>query len=122
MTKEPVTLPTWVVAAARRRHPGILILNGWRVRGPVEEYIMNTDRGAVLVRKVPLGDPSVHLAPLPGGGLSVVCTVCDERMRFASDDDLPRTAYCSNCGTPHELHPGGGFARQGEPQAVVGME
>ncbi len=84
-------------------------------------WIVNTSEGAVVVSRTAGGEPkAVHLA-LPDDRQSLTCTVCDWRMEFIGAD-FPIRAYCSNCGTLHEVWHDGNVQRLGEPQVVMPAE
>ena len=98
-------LPTWAIHYIEETLKGhthlinALPIDKGRSKGA---FLLNTSQGAVLLEKPRGGEPRHWYLPLPAAHYAFTCHVCMERIEFV-DPEVPRTVYCTHCGTRYRL-------------------
>lgn len=98
-------LPTWAVNYVNENlSDHVHVINALPVDGGRHKgaFLVNTSQGAVLLTRRRGGEPKHWFLPLPASHFSFICQVCMERIEFV-DPDVPRTVYCTHCGTRYRL-------------------
>ncbi len=98
-------IPTWAAEYITEHiHPTLPVINALIIEGGASHgtLLLNTNQGAVLVRKGRFGETKHWFASLPLERYRFQCNACEEVMDFV-DPDVPRDVHCPRCGDKQRL-------------------